>query len=176
MATWNTPLYTSQIPAAGASEAVNYPLAKIARGKLRIVRAVYTLVNTEAANDLIQLTMLQPGDRVLPEYSKIVSENPGTTLTLQIGDSVTANRYSGTLTLSNTTLDAFWSSSLGATSGASVFASADITVPAYTGATPPQPVPPANATDQTIVIAKILSAAALTAGKRIVFDIAIVGE
>lgn len=178
MAIWNTPLYTSQVPAAGASEAVNYPLAKNARGKLRITQAIYTISAgaTEAANDLIYLTMLQPGDRVLPGLCKTIAENCGTTLTIQIGDSVTVNRYAGTITLSNTTLDAFWSATLGATSGASVFAPADITVPAYTAANPPQPIPPPSTVDQTIIIAKIISANTLTSGKRILFQIALVGE
>jgi hypothetical protein len=174
MAIWNTPLYTSQVPGAGYSEAVKYPLAKVARGKLRIVECPYTISAgaTEAASDLIYLTLLQPGDRVLPAYSKVVWQNPGTTLTVEFGDSVTANRYSGTITLSNTA----GAVSFDSAPVAGTYTPTDITVPAYTGANPPQPVPPPNATDQTIVIMKILSAAALTAGQIIWIGLGVVGE
>lgn len=172
MAIWTTPLYTSQIPAAGASEALNYPLAKNARGKLRIVQSLYVLTATEAANDLIYLTLLQPGDRLIPSYSTLAFENPGTTLTLSVGDSVTANRYCGTLTLSNT-VNSF---DFDTAPVAGTYVLADVLLPAYSAANPPQPVPPPNTTDQTIVIAKILSAATLTAGKRLFFQLGVVGE
>jgi len=172
MAIWQSSLYTTQVPALGKSEAVQYPLAKNARGKLRIVQIPYTLVGTEAANDLIYLTMLQPGDRVLPQYSKVTGQNPGTTLTIQIGDSVTVNRYSGTLTLSGAATDLFFSS----TPGTTLYAPTDITLPAYLPASPPQPVPPPNPLDQTIVICKVISAASLTAAQIILFSLAVVGE
>jgi hypothetical protein len=170
MAIWQTPLYTSQVPGLGVSEAVNYPLAKNARGKLRIVDALYAISAgaTEAANDLIYLTMLQPGDRLIPALSKLTAENPGTTLTLEVGDTVTANRYSGTFTLSNTVTDVFFSSQ----PVTGTYTTSDVALPVY--GTPS--VPPPTATDQTIVIAKILTAAALTATKRLLFLLAIVGE
>lgn len=174
MAIWTTPLYTSSIPGAGVSEAVNYPLAKNLQGKLRIAQALYTISAgaTEAANDLIYLCLLKIGARVIPSFCTLVFENPGTTLTLEIGDSVTANRYSGTLTLSNTvgSLDFDTAPVTG------TYTLSDITAPAYTAANPPQPVPPPNTLDQTILIAKILSAAALTGGKRLLFQIGYVDE
>lgn len=178
MAIWQTPLYTSQVPGAGQSQAVGYQLAKASRGALRIAECLYTISSgaTEAANDLIYLSLQYPGERLIPGLSKIIAENCGTTLTLEVGDSVTANRYSGTITLSNTTFDNFLSSSLGASSGAATLNPADITVPAYSAANPPQPIPPPTSVDQTIVIAKILSAGTLTAGKKILFLLAFVAN
>lgn len=176
MPIWNTALYNSQVPQGGQSQAVSYLLSKVSRGALRICESLYAISAgaTEAANDLIYLSLQYPGERLIPSLSKVTAENCGTTLTLEVGDSVTANRYSGSLTLSNTTFDAFLSSSLGATSGAATYNPADITVPAYSAANPPQNIPPPTTVDQTIVIAKILTAGTLTAGKRILFLLAFV--
>jgi hypothetical protein len=171
MAIWNTPLYTSQVPQAGQSQAVGYQLAKASRGALRIAECLYVISAgaTEAANDLIYLSLQYQGERLIPSYSRVVFQNPGTTLTLEVGDSVTANRYTGTLTLSNTASALNFDSSPGASSGAATYNPADITVPAYSAANPPQNIPPPTTVDQTIIIAKILSAGTLTAGAKILF-------
>lgn len=178
MAIWKTALYTSMVPVGGQSQTVSYQLAKASRGPLRIAECLYSISSgaTEAANDLIYLSLQYPGERLMPSYSKVTGQNPGTTLTLQIGDSVTANRYSGTLTLSNTATDLFFSSAVGASSGAATYNPADITVPAYSSSNPPQPIPPPTTVDQTIVIAKILTAGTLTANALILFTLAFVAD
>lgn len=85
MATFNSGLYGKQVGSAGASPAGTYPLAKFAAGKLRYAVALVTLAGTEAANDIINLARLKPGAVVLPSESRIICEDPGTALTLDIG-------------------------------------------------------------------------------------------
>lgn len=176
MANWQTPLYTSQVPQAGKSQAVGYQLSKASRGKLRITESLYTLAGTEAAADLIYLALLYPGERLIPSYCKVTCQNPGTTFSVQVGDSVTVNRYSGTLALGGGAQDLFFSSQVGYVSGttSALYNPADITVPAYSSANPPQPIPPPTTVDQTIVIAKVTAAAALNAGAMILFLLAFV--
>ena len=57
-----------------------------ASGSLMVARCSYTLVDTESAADIIDLVKLPEGSVVLPHLCKLVLENPGTTLTFDIGD------------------------------------------------------------------------------------------
>ena len=164
MTNWPTTLYTAQAGSSSGSlnAGSNFPLAKNAAGKLRIVQAPYTIDGNEAANDYIQLTILKAGARVLSCHSRIVAENCGTTLTLAIGDASDTGRYANGLVLSNTTFNNVWSVNVGTDS----YVPTSISVA----------VPPATATDQTIVKAKVLTAASLTAAKKILFTVAYVDE
>ena len=99
MATTSTLLYTGQSGTAGASlnAARDFPNAKNAYGKHRIIQIPYQVVSSTlpAAGDIIQLCKLPQGARVLSSLSRIICESPGTTLTLQVGDYSNAKRYSG---------------------------------------------------------------------------------
>ena len=70
---------------------------------VRISNVLYTLVGTEAADDLINLVKLPKGARVITQLSSCEAENPGTALVIDIGDDDSTaddDRYVDGLTLS----------------------------------------------------------------------------
>lgn len=97
-----TPLFDSQNVGAGQSQAVQYKSAKTANAKERVVTIEYAMVSASlpAAGDIISLTKLDIGARVLAGKSRVICEDPGTTLTAVIGDLSNPRRYSGALVLS----------------------------------------------------------------------------
>ena len=102
MATTTTPLYDSQVPQAGQSQAVGYKSAKSVYGKHRIVPCEFTPTSSSlpAAGDIIKLTKLKDRARVIAALSSVACEDPGTTLTGAVGDWSNPKRYSGALVLS----------------------------------------------------------------------------
>ena len=111
--------------------------------------ATYTLLGTEAANDTLQLLDLPIGCELVPQLSTVICADPGTTLTLDIGDSGDADRYADGIVLS--------------AGGIVNFASA--TVPAAVAT-------PYLVSTLTRVVALVASAATLTATTKLVFTIA----
>jgi len=85
MATFNSVKYGNQIGSAGASPASTYPIAKVITGKVRYALIEYALAATEAAADTINLVKLKAGARVIPSLCRIVCEDPGTALSLDVG-------------------------------------------------------------------------------------------
>lgn len=166
MATYNSTLYTAQIGTAGASAnaAAAFPAAKNAFGKLRYVQVPYALAGTEAANEFIYLTLLKPGDRVIAALSKVICEDPGTTLTLQVGDASNADRYCGTITLDSGGVIEFSST-----------AGDDLYVPTDVGATAAATLI-GGSSNETQVRAKVIAANTLTAAKKLLFLLAVVAE
>lgn len=56
-------------------------------GLLLVAQATYTLTGSEVANDIIQLFKLPAGAVIIPALSSVqCSADPGTTLTLNVGD------------------------------------------------------------------------------------------
>lgn len=166
MATWNSAMYSGQLGGAGASlnAGSGFPLAKNAYGKLRIVQVPYTVNGNEATNELINLCILKPGARVLASRSWLTAENCGTTLTLAVGDASDSGRYANGLTLSNTTFNASFGQA-----GTDAYVPTDIA-----GTTAAQTI--GDAANQTVVKAKVLSQGSLTAGKNLLFTLAVVDE
>lgn len=116
-------------------------------GLLLGFKALYTLVGTEAANDTIQVIDLPAGATLDPENLKVTCADPGTTLTMDIGDSANPDRYADGITLSN-------GGQIAATSG-----------------TMPEAVAtPYVTTAKSRVYATVASAATLTAGVVLVFS------
>jgi len=63
-------------------------------GDLRFYNVEVALTSGVSANDTFQLFDLPPGYVIVPELSKITaSGDPGTTLTIDVGDSGDADRY-----------------------------------------------------------------------------------
>lgn len=119
-------------------------------GLLHITSASYTLTGSEAANDIILLTPeLPPGAVIVPALSNVTcSADPGTTLTVKVGDSADDDRYAAALTLS---------------AGGKVEFTSALGVAATTPYRPNAPV---------ALIATIASAATLTTGVKLLFTIA----
>jgi hypothetical protein len=158
MANLNTSLYAAQSGIAGQSLNVGTPLAKNAYGKHRIVQIPYVMTGLEATNDILRLTVLKPGARVIAALSKVVGEALGTALTVSVGDASNATRYSGVLALTAVHDIAFTS-----VPGTDAYAPTDVAI-----------VP--GGADQTVVTAKIVLATAPTALKKVLFLLAVVDE
>lgn len=94
MPTFSSSMYTGQIGAAGSSlnAPTAFPLGRDAQGALQCLRIEYAL-STEATADVINLGVLPIGAKVLPSFCRIVCEDPGTALTLDIGDVLDTDRY-----------------------------------------------------------------------------------
>jgi hypothetical protein len=119
-------------------------------GKLPLIETLtYRLLGSEVANDTIQLFDLPAGCVIIPNLCSVICNDPGTTLTLDIGDSLDTDRYADDIVLSN--------------GGLVNFAS---TVPVPAGITTPF-CPPATSR----VFATVKSAASLTANVVLNFSI-----
>jgi len=69
-------------------------------GGLKSLQAAYTLAGSEAANDVLYLAKLPSGAMVIPSLSSVYCPDPGTTLTLDVGDEADADRYADAIVLS----------------------------------------------------------------------------
>lgn len=157
MPTFNSPRYASQVGSAGGSPASGYPLAKLSAGKKRIAVVPYTLAGTEAASDIINLIRLKPGAVVIPSESRIVCEDPGTALTIDVG---------------------FASNDDALCDGAALTTAHDVTFTsaASVTATAQQYVPAALAVGDEVIFATVRTATSLTAGAKLLFLIAYLDE
>lgn len=81
--------YTAQVGTAGDSQWVSAPKAQ----NIHYVRVPYALAGTEGAADTLNLYRARKGWKLIPELSKIIHDDCGTTLTIDIGDATDADRY-----------------------------------------------------------------------------------
>lgn len=99
MATTSTSFYTSQVGSSGGtpSAQTSFPTPRQIGGKLRLAQIPYQIVSSSlpAAGDIIQLCKLPASSRVIASMSSVQCDDPGTTLTLKVGDYSNANRYAG---------------------------------------------------------------------------------
>lgn len=121
-------------------------------GKLPLYeRVTYTLLGTEVANDTIQLFDLPVGAVIVPQDSNVTCLDPGGTLTLDIGDAADPDRYADGIVLSAGGIVNFC-------------ATAAATMPAAVAT-------PFAAAVATRIVAKIDTAATLTPGVVLYFNI-----
>ena len=102
MPTFQTDISTGQA-AAKVNFASRIDDSRRVDSGLEVLDSVYTIANptTEATNDLIYLGDIPLGAIVYPEESFVFSEtDPGTLLTVDIGDTVDPDRYSDGINLS----------------------------------------------------------------------------
>lgn len=122
------------------------------QGAVKFLTATVTVPNALAANDLIEIGNLPTGCRVLPHMCNAVCHaDPGTTLTLDIGDSADVDRYADGIVLSS--------------GGVVNFTSAAI---------PDGTKNPVKATADTLIYATVMSADTITNNSKITFTIAFV--
>jgi hypothetical protein len=173
MATWNTPVYTSQgtVPPAGVSDAVNMPLAKKVGGKLRLAPIKYIWNGNEAASDVINLVVTKAGALILPQDSKVFAyaNAANANLVVNIGDASSAIRYSNGLTVfANTAANGVLQPSLWTNCASplltQLFNPVDIPVPSGSQINN-------LANDQTILQVKIVSTSNVAANSVIVFEV-----
>lgn len=110
MATTNTALYNKQI-GAGASPV--YPGVMEFGANIKTIRIETTVAALGATGDILQLCKLPVGARVMPAYSKITCESPGTTVTVKLGDGGDDDRYMASKALGGSAQDIFWTNSPG---------------------------------------------------------------
>jgi hypothetical protein len=111
MATKNSDLYAVQI--APTLRSRNNPVRENA--SLRFIEALYTMLGTEAQNDLINIAVGLQGMVIDPSHSTVVSEGIATTATLDVGDTdllgvgtaVDIDRYADGLDIAAAGVDRF---------------------------------------------------------------------
>ena len=69
-------------------------------GGLAMIERLYTLLGTEAQGELIRICRNPVRAKLVPHLSAVCCEDPGTTLTLDIGDAEDADRYADGIVLS----------------------------------------------------------------------------
>ena len=99
MATTKSDLATAQ-SSATTNAASRLRDSQLSAGAVYVAEARFTCADIAAANDIVELVYLPEGARVLPHLSKIAADNPGTELTVQIGDGANPDLYSGTVDIS----------------------------------------------------------------------------
>ena len=87
----------ANLPGGGITTQGNNPTAQLndpalELGDVRQVTAVYQMLGNEAANDLINVYLIQPGEMLDPTYSSVSQKSPATTMTLNIGDDDTTGQ------------------------------------------------------------------------------------
>lgn len=125
---------------------------------VRMVRRSWAIPSGAAATETVALCRLNPGEYIVPGSSYLICDNPGTTLTIDIGDNDTAD---GTIAADPDR----WADGIVASAGGGFsFASA----PGVATLAPTEVVD-----DDVVVNAKLATAASLTTGADLVFYIAI---
>lgn len=158
MATFNSTRYGLQIGSAGASPAAGFPLSEYIGGKLRFAVIEYALAGTETANDIINLVRLKRGAVVLPSFSRIVHQDCGDALTLDIGFASNDDALCD-------------GAALGTNAGDVTFTGAGSVT-----ATAQQYNPATIASGDEVIFATVKTATNLTAGAKLLFLIAYVDE
>lgn len=99
MATFTTATYDAQL--ASLADVSQRPENFASMGNLFIFREQRVLSGAEAANDIIKLGYLPKGARVISGLSKLIlSGDPGTTLTFDIGTAGDPNAFGDTVVVS----------------------------------------------------------------------------
>ena len=119
-------------------------------GILLLATAIYTLLGTEAGNDTIELCDIPPGAVIVPQLCHVTGADPGTTLTLDIGDADNPDGLADGIVLSAGGQVAFCSGTL----------PAEATAPVRAGNTGRR------------ILATVASADTLTPGVKLAFTIA----
>ena len=83
MAVFETTLYAAQDPLRANISRLAAP--NLAGGDIEFATITYSMVDTEAATDTINLALLPAGCIPVPALSSVVCANPGTALVIDIG-------------------------------------------------------------------------------------------
>lgn len=150
-------LYTDvgAVEAGGVNILANLDDPNLSSGRVSLITATYTMVGTEAANDLIYIKRVPSGALVDP-VSNVVGNGIATTATLTVGDldtqagtvSPDLNRYSGSLNVA-----ASMTVATGFSAGTTLTAPAEIT------------------DDWIFLVARFLTLTVPVAGKKLIFRI-----
>lgn len=144
-------------------------------GDVREVTAVYQMYGNEAANDLINIYLAQPGTMVTPSGS-VSQRSPGTTMTLNIGDDDTTGV--GLVSGLNNNAGTRYASGINTATGQTnpvAFAGGDaLTDPYVIGATATETNPNGGTIAGAWIQAKFATLSAPTAGGCLIFRLKVV--
>lgn len=130
-------------------------------GDMRIAQPSYTLLGTEATGEYIELFRLPPGAVIIPQNSSVqCSADPGTTLTLDIGDTGSSAQPGFDAVVSDE--DRYADGIVLSAGGLVGFCSTGVPVGAVT---------PFRPKVENLIRAKVDSANTLTAGVKLTFTI-----
>lgn len=145
-------------------------------GDVKEVTAVYQMLGNEAANDLINVYLIQPGDILDPTYSSVSQKSPGTTMTLDIGDDDTTGQ--GIVTGLNNNASKRYASGINTATGQTnpvAFAGGDALIDPYVvGITAVEAGPNGGQIAGAWVQAKFATLASVTAGGCLIFRLKII--
>ena len=135
-----------------AKETLKLSSAQHSTGEILLLQtAIVTLTGATATNDTIQVIDLPPGATVVPALSSVTcSADPGTTLTLDVGDAENGDRFADGIVLSAGGQIAFTS-----------------------GTMPLDAITPARETALNRVVALVASASTITDGTKLIFNLAL---
>ena len=100
MAATDSTYYTNQVGAAGSTRHKTTPRAQ----NYRTLRIRKDLDAGEVATDTFNLFRLKVGQTLIPGLSYVTTDDAGTTLTIDIGDSVDADGYANGMDLASATV------------------------------------------------------------------------
>ncbi len=162
------------IQGSPASPGYNDPALEL--GDVKVVTAVYQMYGNEAANDLINVYMLQPNEMLDPVGSSVSQRSPGTTMTLNVGDDDTTG--AGIVSGLNNNAGTRYASGINAATGQTnpvQFAGGDaLTDPYVVGSTALETGPQGGTIAGCWVQAKFATLSAPTAGGCLIFRLKIV--
>lgn len=98
MAEFNTSIFAEQAEDRDNPSRLARP--NVASGEVEFACIPYTLAGTEAANDIINLCLLPAGAIPIPQLSKVTCADPGTTLTLDVGNADDGDGFADGIVLS----------------------------------------------------------------------------
>ncbi len=160
----------------GSPAAPGYNDAGLELGDVKVVTAVYQMAGNEAANDLINVYLLQPNEMLDPVGSSVSQKSPGTTMTLDVGDDDTTG--AGIVTGLNNTPSTRYASGINAATGQTnpvQFAGGGSLIDPYqVGTTALETGPQGGTIAGCWVQAKFATLAAPTAGGCLIFRLKIV--
>lgn len=92
MATRNSTTRQAQVD-GGANFNSRIDDKRVTNAKIQYAKCLITLLGTEVATDVYDLIELPANAIVYPEHSKFIAQDPGSALTVKVGDSVDDDRY-----------------------------------------------------------------------------------
>lgn len=145
MASYSSSVYTAQ------ASNHTWPSEQSVGAKLRYATIPYALAGTEVADEVLSLCKLPVGAKVIPSLSRVVCEDPGTALTIDIGTVGNPDSLSDGLALTTAHDVAF-------TAGGTAVAA--------------QYVPEALTDGDETIIVTVKTASSLTAAAKLLFQVA----
>lgn len=155
MATFNTSIYNEQKDSR--ANPARLGTSNVASGDVQFAVIPYTIINTEVANDIINLCVLPAGAVPLPQLCRAtIAGTPGTAFTLKVGTAADDDGLATSLPLTTSARDL-------------PFTLAGAAQPAFLA---PTPLVADAGSGNVVVYATVTTATSLNAGSTVYFTLA----